>query len=217
MSTSRWMDNGILAAIMNTDALHPHHYHFDIGRRRYTSRVVFLDRLFDAPITPPEQPAQRWQPDLAAYLQAYHAVGDDWLWHGRIADGTKSVQQDLTSPAQIIWRVDHDAGLAGFCEVIQRSALDTEILHFGLLPHARGRGLGQRLMQTVLAEVQRLGSRRIWLHTCSEDSPKALGFYQRCGFRVYATRLEWVTDPRATGILPADAGSAVSLPWQFTL
>lgn len=197
------------------DSLPPHPYRFDVTAKRYTSRVVFLEQSLDSSITPPKDTAQRWQPDLLAYLDAYHAIGDDWLWHGRLEAGSHAIQQDLDDSAQTIWRVDDDTGLAGFCEVIQRSPLDTEILHFGLLAKARGRGLAQQLMQTVLAELQIMGSQRIWLHTCSEDSPQALRFYQRCGFSVYATRLEWVIDPREKGLLPAHAGAAVNLPWQF--
>lgn len=101
----------------------------------------------------------------------------------------------------------------GFCELLLRSPLDAEVLHCGLVPGQDGRGLGTALLATALACAARESVRRVWLHTCSEDHPGALAFYRRQGFRPFACRWEWVTDPRASGLLPMSAGSSVDLPW----
>lgn len=194
------------------DCASPYPRLYDRTRYAFSSRVVFLEQ-WPAKLAPPAAPAAQWHPGLDAYLEAYHRVGNPWLWYGRLAMGEDRIAADLADPAQQCWRVDADGELAGFCEVVYRSPLDTEILHCGLTPAARGRGLGGRLMRTALAGALSMGARRVWLHTCSEDSAEALGFYRHAGFRIFGTRLEWVTDPRYRGLLPASTGGGIALPW----
>ncbi|RZU98095.1 acetyltransferase (GNAT) family protein [Spiribacter vilamensis] len=178
----------------------------------YSSRVVFLERMVDPAEYSADQ-ADPWFPGIDDYLDAYHRVGAPWLWSDRLAMGRDRIERDLMDPRQRCWRIDEGHRLAGFCELIARSPAEAEILHCGLISAARGRGLGQRLINSALAGAHALGARRVWLHTCSEDSEAALGFYQRAGFRIFATRLEWVIDPRRRGLLDATAGNAVDLPW----
>lgn len=194
------------------DRLPPHPRRHDPVRHAYSSRVVFLEHwpVADAP---PSDPAPRWAPGLDAYLAAYHRIGNPWLWYGRLAAGRARLAAALADPARQCWRIDADGAFAGFCELVLRGPLDAEILHFGLIPAAQGRGLAGRLMATALAGARAGGAERVWLHTCSEDSPGAVGFYQHAGFRIFATRLEWVTDPRRCGLLPAQTGDGIRLPW----
>lgn len=198
---------------MNTiDRLPPFSRTYDHGHHAYSSRVVFLEQ-WPAALTPPTHPAEPWNPGPDDYLDAYHRVGNPWLWYGRLEMGGARIAADLADSARQCWRIDADGGFAGFCELVHRSPLDAEILHFGLIPAVRGQGLGGRLMRTALAGALSMGARRVWLHTCSEDSAEAVGFYQHAGFRIFGTRLEWVTDPRRRGLLPATAGEGTRLPW----
>ena len=52
---------------------------------------------------------------------------------------------------------------------------------------------------------------RVWLHTCNLDSPAALGFYIKCGFRPYKRAIEVADDPRLRGILPEDAAPQIPI------
>jgi hypothetical protein len=52
---------------------------------------------------------------------------------------------------------------------------------------------------------------RVHVHTCTLDHPAALAAYIRAGFRPYKRAIERFTDPRLTGILPADAAPQVPL------
>ena len=78
-----------------------------------------------------------------------------------------------------------------------REDATVEITCFGLLPWAIGKGVGGHLLEFTtarawdLAERQpdREPTRRVWLHTCSLDSPVALANYQARGFRIYDSRL----------------------------
>ncbi|MDZ4233481.1 MAG: GNAT family N-acetyltransferase, partial [Dietzia sp.] len=65
--------------------------------------------------------------------------------------------------------------------------VDVEIVYFGLLPRFAGLGLGG----WFLSEVTRIawqvqGCRRVWLHTCVDDSPAAMPNYLSRGFVEYA-------------------------------
>jgi len=48
---------------------------------------------------------------------------------------------------------------------------------------------------------------RLTVHTCTLDSPAALPFYLRSGFRAVRRAVEVAPDPRLDGTLPPEAGS----------
>lgn len=68
---------------------------------------------------------------------------------------------------------------------------EVEIDTFGLVPAHVGRGLGGPFLTlaTKLAWRECPRARRVWLHTSSQDHPRALRNYERCGFRLYRTAL----------------------------
>ena len=74
---------------------------------------------------------------------------------------------------------------AGYVELDRRVEQEVEIAYFGLVPEYIGRGLGPALLDRALERAWSYGPRRVWLHTCSLDHPKALAVYRRAGFEVY--------------------------------
>ncbi len=61
-----------------------------------------------------------------------------------------------------------------------RSEKETRVMDIALLPHARGRGLGSRLLREVIAQAQAAG-RDVSIHV--EEHNPARRLYQRLGFR----------------------------------
>ncbi|MGE5733321.1 MAG: GNAT family N-acetyltransferase, partial [Gemmatimonas sp.] len=57
-----------------------------------------------------------------------------------------------------------------------------EIAYFGLAPDFIGRGLGKAMLTRAVQEAFALGPVRVWLHTCTLDSPRALPNYLARGF-----------------------------------
>jgi GNAT superfamily N-acetyltransferase len=75
---------------------------------------------------------------------------------------------------------------AGYFE-LRRHPTDVEIAYFGLVPRFIGQGLGGALLTRAAQEAWTIGASRVWLHTCTLDSPHALPNYLARGFREFKT------------------------------
>lgn len=84
-----------------------------------------------------------------------------------------------------------DGESAGYFELQRQDDGSVEIVYFGLVPKFIGRGLGGPLLTRAVEEAWTMGAKRVWLHTCTLDSPRALPGYKARGFREFRTeRLE---------------------------
>ncbi len=190
----------------------------DRSSGRYRSLVTYLEMRSPGPMPKPEPPrpgvtAQRWSdPGVDEYLELFHRVGDQWLWHGRLNAGRDAIERLIRSKDYEVWRLWVDGEVAGLGEFDRSKPGEVKIEYFGLLPDRIGGGLGGFLLRTLLHEAARPGVDRIWLHTCTEDHPRAVDVYQYFGFRVYDEEVEWVNDPRLRGLLPREAGPHVTIP-----
>ncbi|MEM6712711.1 MAG: GNAT family N-acetyltransferase [Pseudomonadota bacterium] len=155
--------------------------------------------------------------DLEDFKSLFRAVGDPWLWFGRLTKSDEDILSILTTPMTTLRYLVHPSdGLVGLFEAQQQQSEtgnnDTlEVTYFGLVPEATGKGLGPSLMEHGLAEAWSPSITSIWLHTCTFDSPAALSFYRRQGFRAFKQRLEIGPDPRLTGTLPRHVAPHIPL------
>jgi GNAT superfamily N-acetyltransferase len=123
---------------------------------------------------------QSCPPSFYRYL--YAEVGRRWHWHDRRDWTDERITRHLADPAVSLW-VGWLAGApAGWFELAQHGDSSVEIAYFGLLPERTGRGLGRRLLTDAVERAWGLGALRVWLHTCSLDSPAALPNYLARGF-----------------------------------
>jgi GNAT superfamily N-acetyltransferase len=69
---------------------------------------------------------------------------------------------------------------------VQAERHAAEIVSFGLVPEAAGRGLGGHALTLAVRAAWAVHTevRRVWLHTSSLDHPRALPNYKRRGFEV---------------------------------
>lgn len=136
---------------------------------------------------------RRVVPAADAYLGLYRAVGDSVGWDARWKMTPAALAAILAAPTtDMVWLYD-DERPVGLCEFDAADAGEPgiELVHFGLVPAARGRGLGPSFLRQALAliwETRRPG--RIWLHTDTEDDRRALGVYRAAGFVPY--REGWI-------------------------
>lgn len=171
------------------------------------THLEMRDRPRPAPIPPAPLRLTPWkQPDLNAYRTLFRRVGAPWLWFSRLVMADSALATILHDPAVEIFAVTDPRGTeVGLLELDFRSLPDCELSFCGLVPELNGKGLGRWLMAQAKSLAWRKGVERFWVHTCTLDSPAALGFYIKSGFVPYAREIETFADPRLAGILPRDA------------
>jgi GNAT superfamily N-acetyltransferase len=152
-------------------------------------------------------------PALDWYKQLFRAVGEDWLWFSRLSMDDDALSMIIHHPMVEVYVLKRGSAEIGLLELDFRTGKDCELAYFGLTSDAIGTGSGQHLMQFAIDRVW-TGPRtiqRFHVHTCTLDHPRAVSFYQRCGFRPYARAIEIADDPRLDGRLRKDAASWLPL------
>jgi len=124
-------------------------------------------------------------PDPELNRRLYEEVGGPWQWTDRLGWDRARWRGHVARPDVATWVGELGGEPVGYAELV-RSGTDVEIASFGLRPGFAGRGLGGALLAAATRAAWRGGTRRVWLHTCSLDSPAALPSYERRGFRRYA-------------------------------
>ena len=143
------------------------------------------------------------KPTTSFYRYLYNTVGESWMWYERrlLSDG--ELRAIVHDPKVEIY-VLYVAGVpAGFAEVDRRQKDDVELAFFGLFPEFVDQGLGGYFLDWAVEQAWAKRTKRVWVHTCNHDHPKAIGVYQRAGFSPYHQERCVIADPRRKGAMPA--------------
>jgi len=124
-------------------------------------------------------------PDPELNRSLYVGVGSDWSWHERLPWDRDRWMLWLDRPEVETWIGHLDGEPVGYFELESQPGGQVELAYFGLLPGFVGRGLGSELLDAAVTRAWEIANRRIWVHTCTLDHPRALPNYQARGFRVY--------------------------------
>jgi GNAT superfamily N-acetyltransferase len=149
--------------------------------------------------------------NLDIYRRLFRDVGEDWLWGSMLGVGDDEVRDILANPSMETYALrdgDRDIGLL---ELDFRVPGECEVVYFGIVKGAIGKGTGRFLMNQAIAKAWAQPIERFWLHTCTFDHPAALGFYQRSGFKPYKLMVEVHDDPRLIGLMAKTAAPHVPL------
>lgn len=117
------------------------------------------------------------------YRALYRVVGEQWRWRDRTAWSDEKLAAYLARPSVYVWECRVDEMVAGYFELERNDDGAIEIAYFGLVPECTGRGLGKAMLTRAAEEALALGATRVWLHTCTLDSPHALANYKARGFK----------------------------------
>lgn len=150
-------------------------------------------------------------PDIAAYRDLFRRVGEDWLWYGRRAMADAALESILRDPKVHIFTLTKDGQPEALLELDFREENTCELAYYGLTAPLIGTGAGAYLMDRAVELAFTANVTRFHLHTCTLDSPQALGFYRRSGFKVTRQEVEIDDDPRLLGILPETAAPHVPM------
>lgn len=128
---------------------------------------------------------------MSLYRRLYRDVGEQWFWHERLDWSDDELATHLASADVAVWEAMAAGESAGYFELKRHQDGSVEIVYFGLRPEFIGRGFGGAMLARAIREARAMGAQRVWLHTCTLDSPNALPSYKARGFRPYKTeRLE---------------------------
>lgn len=150
------------------------------------------------------------------YRILFTRIGAPWLWFSRLIMSDVQLSAIIHDSAVELYAVVDPSGIeVGILELDFRKERECELAFFGLVPELSGKGYGRWLMAHALnlawyGGIGRKGTQRVWVHTCTLDSPSALGFYERSGFTVYERSIETFADPRGLGILPRDCAPQIA-------
>ncbi|MET0249838.1 MAG: GNAT family N-acetyltransferase [Sphingobium sp.] len=155
----------------------------------------------------------QWKaPSPDAYRALFRRVGEPWLWFSRLVMADDELLTIIHDPAVMIFAaVDPRGTEVGLLELDFRINSNCELAFFGLAPGLTGKGLGSWLMAQAKSLAWRPGVERVWVHTCTLDSPAALPFYIKSRFAPFAREIETFADPRLAGVLPREAAPHVPL------
>jgi ribosomal protein S18 acetylase RimI-like enzyme len=173
------------------------------------SIVTFLELRAPPAVAPPGPPPateRLREGDVDRFRRLFVEVGGPWMWTSRLRHSDEQIAARLAETGiNALAVLDEDGSDIGLVELDLRQHGEVEVVLFGFLPAAVGRGLGRRLMSDLLTRIwRRPGQRRVWLSTCTLDHPRALGFYRSFGFVAYRRAIEIGPDPRLDGLLAAD-------------
>lgn len=163
----------------------------------------------------PEQPGleliRHEAPGLDWYRALYRRVGEDWLWFSRMYMPDAKLSAILSDPDVEVYSARKDGVDLGLLELDFRDPDNTELAFFGLDASLIGGGTGRWLMEHALDLAFAHPIKRFFVHTCTLDSPQAVGFYIRSGFAPYGRAIEVMDDPRINGPLAKTAAPHIPL------
>lgn len=151
------------------------------------------------------------QPSVGEYRTVFRAVGEPWLWFSRMIIPEPQLTSIIHHAEVDVFFLEYDRQPQGLLEMDRRHLPDIELTFFGLAPAMIGKGAGRFLIEYAIQHAFSFAPARFWLHTCTLDSPQALGFYRKVGFTPYKRAVEVAPDPRLTGKVPRTAAPQIPI------
>jgi GNAT superfamily N-acetyltransferase len=169
----------------------------------YLEVTIFYLEMWSRPDAPPAAAPRpdvvvmrSERPTVSFYRYLYEQVGTRWMWYERRLisdDRLAAVVQDPDVHVHVLYV---GGSPAGYAELDCRAAGEVELAYFGLLPDFIGYGLGSYFLSWAVHRAWDQGRRRLWVHTCTLDHPRALATYRHIGFSEYARETVRIADPR---------------------
>jgi GNAT superfamily N-acetyltransferase len=150
-------------------------------------------------------------PDLNWYRDVFRRAGEHWLWWSRLEMSDVQLSAVLNAATTDLFIAQREGAEVGMAELDRSKPGEVEIAFFGLYGEALGKSLGRPFMDALLERAWEGSTSRVWVHTCTLDSPVALPFYVKCGFKPYKRAIEVADDPRLRDVLPESAAPQVPI------
>ena len=123
------------------------------------------------------------KPPASYFLYLYRQVGAEFEWTDWLARPREELEAWLIDERVGLYTLLVDGWPGGFFVLDTRESGTCDLAYFGLVPEARGRGLGRWfLASAVHMGWDRPGVERMTVNTNTLDHPRALALYQWVGF-----------------------------------
>ncbi|MFK7942927.1 MAG: GNAT family N-acetyltransferase [Paracoccaceae bacterium] len=121
---------------------------------------------------------------MSYFLYLYSTVGGPYEWTDWLGAKPEEQQEFVHNPNVSLYTLLVDGWPGGFFMLDSSEPGTCDLAYFGLMPQAIGRGLGGWFLGAAIdTGWDRPGTDRMTVNTCTLDHPRALGLYQKMGFR----------------------------------
>ena len=125
-------------------------------------------------------------PDFQLNKFFYKQIGKNHKWLDRLTWKDQNWIEYLITKGVSTYILKKDNELAGYFEqVFFDKKLDCEIAYFGILEEYIGKKLGGYFLCEAIKKSFEIGSKRVWVHTCSLDHKHALKNYLARGMKIF--------------------------------
>ena len=129
-------------------------------------------------------------PDFQLNKFFYKEIGKKHSWTDRLVWDEKKWIDYLENSGVSTYILKQKKDFIGYFEqIIDIDKLDCEIAYFGILEEYIGKQLGGYLLSEGIKTSFNIGSKRIWVHTCSLDHKNALKNYLSRGMKVFKSEI----------------------------
>ena len=118
----------------------------------------------------------------------YKNIGKNYQWVDRLVWTDLNWINYVSNKNLFTYVLKEKREIAGYFEaILNESSKETEIAYFGILEEYFGKKLGGYLLSEAIKNSFILGSKRVWVHTCSLDHKNALKNYLARGMKIFKT------------------------------
>ncbi len=116
----------------------------------------------------------------------YKTIGKNCQWIDRLIWTDLNWIEYVSNKNLFTYILKVENEIAGYFELLfNENNKEVEIAYFGILEEYYGKKFGGYLLGEAIKNSFILGSRRVWVHTCSLDHKNALKNYQARGMRIF--------------------------------
>ena len=118
----------------------------------------------------------------------YKNIGKNCQWVDRLIWTDLNWIEYISSENLFTYILKEKNEIAGYFELLfNENNKESEIAYFGILEEYFGKKFGGYLLSEAIKSSFILGSRRVWVHTCSLDHENALKNYLARGMKIFKT------------------------------
>ena len=131
-----------------------------------------------------------YPPDFQLNKFFYKEIGKKHRWTDRLVWNDKKWIDYLENSGVNTYTLKHKKDFIGYFEqIFDKDKLDCEIAYFGIFEEYIGKQLGGYLLSEAIKISFNIGSKRIWVHTCSLDHKNALQNYLSRGMKIFKSEI----------------------------